>query len=413
MSVVQGLEPRRVPRGVSLVEALVALAIMAFGMVGVVGIQAGLRANADVAKVRSEAVRIAQERIESRRGYSLVQAPAVPPVPPAPVPQTFAAIATQPDADVTGTTVSFTVRETVAPQPALPAGAQLPRSRTLVLDVSWEDRSQSPADGAPALRQRVVLPTLVAGVPPELAGALSLPTAGSPLQNPRGRHGAIPPEAVAGIGSEAGISRFTPPGAPTGTTWVFDNVTGFITQTCIADVCTVAPSRLLAGFVRFATGGAPTTSTAENPPGTLQPGVGVAVTLTAPAASTLACFTRIDTAAQAVEYFCAVPVTAPGVPLVGTPSWSGRSNVTGLTWASTIADPAADKFRVCRYTTVRGHTPVPPMRNEDHPRDYAAVTGSLINQNFLVLRAGDGADVYGCPEGSGVAGRTWHHQPDV
>jgi hypothetical protein len=78
-----------------------------------------------------------------------------------------------------------------------------------------------------------------------------------------------------------------------------------------------------------------------------------------------------------------------------------------------VADPAADRFRVCRYTTVRAHTAVPPLLNEDHPRDYASVTGALINQNFLVLRAGNGASAFGCPEGSSVTGRTWHHQPDV
>jgi Tfp pilus assembly protein PilV len=51
-------------RGVSLVEAMVALAVMAFGMLAEVGVQTTLRLNADVAKQRSEATRIAQETLE-------------------------------------------------------------------------------------------------------------------------------------------------------------------------------------------------------------------------------------------------------------------------------------------------------------------------------------------------------------
>ena len=61
----------RAARGVSLVEALVALAVMAFGMLAVAGIQGMLRLNSDVAKQRSEAVRIAQEQIEQLRAFAV------------------------------------------------------------------------------------------------------------------------------------------------------------------------------------------------------------------------------------------------------------------------------------------------------------------------------------------------------
>ncbi len=62
----------RAQRGVSLVEALVALAVMAFGMMAIVGVQSTMRQNADIAKQRSEAVRIAQEAIERWRAYSVL-----------------------------------------------------------------------------------------------------------------------------------------------------------------------------------------------------------------------------------------------------------------------------------------------------------------------------------------------------
>ena len=59
-----------IQRGVSLIEALVAMAIMAFGMLALLGLQGALRGNSDVSKQRSEAVRYAQEQIELLRGFS-------------------------------------------------------------------------------------------------------------------------------------------------------------------------------------------------------------------------------------------------------------------------------------------------------------------------------------------------------
>ena len=67
-----GVIRHRAQRGLSLVEALVALAVMAFGMMAYVGIHSGLRLNGDVAKQRAEAVRLAQEAIERWRAFSLM-----------------------------------------------------------------------------------------------------------------------------------------------------------------------------------------------------------------------------------------------------------------------------------------------------------------------------------------------------
>ena len=60
---------RRTAAGVSLVEALVALAVLGFGMLAVVGAQGSLRLNSDVAKQRAEAVRIGQEALEDWRAF--------------------------------------------------------------------------------------------------------------------------------------------------------------------------------------------------------------------------------------------------------------------------------------------------------------------------------------------------------
>ena len=65
-------------RGVSLIEAIVAMAVMAFGMMAVVGLHTTLRQNSDIAKQRSEAVRIAEEAIEQWRAFSIMGATSGP-----------------------------------------------------------------------------------------------------------------------------------------------------------------------------------------------------------------------------------------------------------------------------------------------------------------------------------------------
>ena len=390
-------------RGLSLVEALVALAVMAFGMLAYVGVQSTLRYNGDVAKQRSEAVRIAQEAIEAWRAYVAVETD--------PDNVDYADIESLADETVSGepANTTYTLSRTVTNAATDPAA---PRMKTLVVDVTWEDRN-----GA---AQSVRLSTTIASTPPELAGTLSVPNAG-PLRRPLGRHPAIPLEAV----DEGTRSRFTPPQPPGGTvTWLFDNTTGVITTICTApDACTATTALLLAGYVRFATNGAqPTGAESESPPSPSLP-VGVVVDRTYPAVLTVACFARQQPGD--VRYFCAVPVTG-GVD--EPPRWAGRSRVTGLELASGLDDASAERLRVCRYTPYRDHRAVgsgtPPMRNVDHPLDYGGsqpaepangVTTPLTNQNFLVIRAGDGTQAFTCPDDDPVTtlidGTTWHHQP--
>lgn len=390
-------------RGLSLVEALVALAVMAFGMLAYVGVQSTLRYNGDVAKQRSEAVRIAQEAIEAWRAYVVVEADAAA--------VDYADIETLVDETLTGdpANTTYTLSRTVTDAATDPAA---PRMKTLVVDVTWEDRNGNP--------QSVRLSTTIASTPPELAGTLSVPNAG-PLRPPRGRHPAIPLEAV----DEGTHSRFTPPQPPGGTvSWLFDITTGVITSICTApDACTATTALLLSGYVRFATGSAPPTGAeSELPPSPSLP-VGVVVDRTYPGTLTVACFEQQSPGD--VRYFCAVPVTG-GVD--EPPRWAGRSRVTGLDLAVGVDDTTASRYRVCRYTPYRDHravgTGTPPMRNADHPLDYGGsqpaepangVATLLTNQNFLVIRAGDGVQAFECPDDDPstplVDGTTWRHQP--
>ena len=398
-------------RGISLIEALVALAVMGFGTLGVLGVQTTLRMNGDIAKQRSEAVRIAQETIERARAYTDMDAFRDEIIDSAP-------------AIVPGYEVANAIYR-VQTEVEAPANQNDPRMKSIAVTVSWTDRTNQ--------MQSLRLMSAVHGAPPGLAGSLALPADSGPVRNPGGRHPAIPREAVPSL-QQAGTSSFTPPGANE-VRWDFSNLTGFITQICVADACTPLDARLLAGYVRFATAAAignrqPTGADAEVPPG-IAFAMDVAVNQTLPILADrggrlASCYQRFD-AGLGIVYFCAVPVGDTG-------AWSGRSVLVHPDITNVFGETAAAKLRICRYTPYREHRAVGPnpntqMRNDEHPLDYAGVRVSLINQNFLVIQAGDDTINFDCPDDIDdpdvagdeadddppaspyLSGRTWHHQP--
>lgn len=382
---------RRALRGISLIEAVVALAVVAFGMLAYVGIQSTLRFNSDVAKQRAEAVRIAQEAIEQWRAYAGIETtdPSVD----------YEEISSAAAESVTGATTNttFTLVRNVVDAADAPAS---PRMKTLFVDVGWQDRHGDP--------QTVRLSTTIAAVPPELGGTLSIPQAVGQLSPVLGRHPAVPVEAE-NLGD--GTSRFQPPqGGGGAVSWVFDNTTGVITSICDpAPNCTPVNALLLSGFLRFATGEIqPTGADAEAPLSPALP-VEVVVARTYPTEATIDCFEELRP--SDVRYFCAVPVNGAETD----PRWSGRSTLSGLALAGSIAVSADNRYKVCRYTTERSQATVPPMRNVDHPYTYANVREALLQQNFLVIRAGFSGTAFVCPDDDPatefVNGRTWYHQP--
>ena len=422
-------------RGISLIEAVVALAVMAFGMLAYAGLQNSLRFNGDVAKQRSEAVRIAQEQVEQWRAFSVIETTEDrtayndlrnptedDPIPP-----------------IEGDNATYTLTRTVVDAASDPSA---PRMKTLVVEVEWVDRNGD--------RQRVRLSTAIAASPPELAGTLAVPGASGPPQLPQGRNPAIP-LAAKDLGN--GTSAFKPPGSGGGTTvWVFDNLTGVIVGVCntittgqasltAADVqsCSNNANGLpLSGFVRFATDidtttglpRAPTTADAENPASTaLNLAVSLTLTSTGHPSPSHACFAEAPatalTTSKVVRYFCAVFFELGAVPL-----WSGISELTPLAFAEpddsvpwTIAvdaaDPTSTHYRVCRYTPATSDAQSIP--NQLHPRNYSNVSAiePLTNQNFLVIHAGDGSVAFQCPTdvpanpalGDFVNRNTLLHQP--
>jgi Tfp pilus assembly protein PilV len=359
---------RHTVRGISLIEAVVALAVMAFGMLAYVGIQSSLRFNSDVAKQRSEAVRIAQEAIERWRAYSFV-ATNVDETDYAEIATVAAQNLNQPNVNTT-----FTMTRTVVDAATTPAA---PRMKTLVVDVGWQDRNGEP--------QSVRLSTTIAASPPELAGSLSVPGAGGPLRLPQGRNAGIPAVAT-DVGG--GRSAFAPRGAVAPVVWLFDNLSGVITSVCTfplgadesqlvnANNCINAPSWLISGFVRFSPG--------EHPEAAAPIGEQIALGMQAVAVGVAfadgECIVAPvqDPKLTYTSYACRVPQSADT-------TW------TGTTRLSLPLD--LDQYDVCRYSNGAAG-------NASHPQVYVGLDRPLGNQNFLVVSEG-----IACPAG------TLPHQP--
>ena len=383
-------------RGVSLVEALVAMAVMAFGMLAVVGLQVTLRTNGDLSKQRAEAVRIAQQSIEAWRAFAAVEV--------------TAGILDYQDLITDGPTVvpsanplapynaTYTRMRTVT---VWPGGS--PPMKTLAVTVSWDDRNGQP--------QIVLLNSVIAGVAPELAGSLAVPANGVAGRQPLGRNRAIPALAK-DLGS---VSGFMPPqAAGGGVTWVFNNVSGLITGMCnlsgrttatlvAADVAACSANtlaQLMRGYVQFAAiGSVPDAAEAQTPTG-VPKDLDVSLSLTSAQAHPAppACYDDAPAVAfaavpgSAVSYYCAIFSNASGL-------WSGRSRVVASGWA---IGTAAGQFKICRYTLLAADNPA-NARNADHPLEYteagSAAYASLIGQNFLVILAS-----HSCPSDVAAAG---------
>lgn len=377
-------------RGISLIEAMVALAVMAFGTLAVLGVQTTLRLNADISKQRNEAVRMAQEVLEAARGFDSVATY-----------DDLLAVDSTPVTVYDESNASYQIQTFV--EDAQEAGIEEPQRKTISVVVTWDDRSGS--------QQTVRLNSAIHRVPPALGASLVIPADLSLVRTPGGRNIAIPPDAE--MAQDGSTSSFAPPNAG-GIRWTFDNVTGFITQVCTGDVCTPLNARLLSGYVQFATeleGEAPDDNDAKYPPGVAVM-VNVIVAQTQPlnfSGTEQSCFERLES--SHVAYYCAVPV--------GTGSfWGGQSRVVTPDTATTLTETSAGKFRICRYTTKLGHLTVPTqMTNDEHPLNYFAVRSALVNQNFLVIRAGNGTVAFDCPSGDNamgdpyLSGRTYRHQP--
>jgi Tfp pilus assembly protein PilV len=253
-------------RGVSLIEALIAMLVMALGMVGIAALQAKLRVNSDVAKQRSEAVRIAEEDIENFRAFGTLAANGA-------VANNFAYAGVTNAALQKGALANtvVTTNATYAITRTVVDSAQA-RMKDLWVSVAWTNRE--------GVAETVVLRSVIAGIDPLLAAAMTIAPNGSPVRDLLGRDVQIPIPAK-NLGN--GTSIFKPVSNGT-TAYLFNNDSGMITKKCTgigvaeytaaltagSGVCVDINAMLLSGYVRTSRGNNPNAATPNDaPPGAL------------------------------------------------------------------------------------------------------------------------------------------------
>ena len=162
----QAMTPCR-QAGFTLIEALIAMLVLAFGLLAVAGLQSTLAHSSDVAKQRTEATRLAQAKIEELRSYQqLVAAPGM---------VAYADIVGSSDTPATTTNTTFERSWTVTDDDAL-------TQKMLRVTVKWADRQQDPLD--PNQRQSVTLSSVISKSNPAAAGTLSVHPSGAPDKKP-------------------------------------------------------------------------------------------------------------------------------------------------------------------------------------------------------------------------------------
>lgn len=325
-------------RGFSIIEALVALAVVAFGLTGVAGLQALMNRNADVAKQRSEAVRLAQQQIESMRSYT-----------------TIAAAASQPSwnglangADNTTTNATFTRTWAIA-------GSASDPMRRVSVNVSWTDRAGD--------AQQLTLNSVISKTDPADSGLLGFPLPqNTTLKRPKNRNLNIPVPAL-DLGGGKSVYQLSDNFAV-----VFSNDSGYVVMRCNFVVSTAAQlsgcqeysASIVAGYVSLHSAAA------------FPPGLAIhTANLTGTTGTSCTLGNAVDqndgSAIAGYKYYlCVVQVPSGG-------TWSGPVRLAGMA--------SGDDRLVCRfqYAAATGTS-----ANARNVQPYNAVSESLDNQNYVI-----------------------------
>lgn len=364
------LAHRRRRRGFALIEALAAMVIVGFGMLALVRVQSTLTQSADAARQRSEATRLAEEKIEQMRAYNSV---------------------------VSGVGVSWAdmTSSSAAETPSSPSDTTYSRSWTLSgaatdpmrpiqVSVKWQDRTGT--------QSAVTLNSIIARVDPALAGALSFPLPGNGnIKLPKSRNLNIPIQAVNLGGGQSAYNL----GSGSNTfAVVFSNVTGYVVMRCTSAVnsasdlgsCTNYNAYILAGYIsKLASNGSVDTSswlqTSSNFSGInlsqvtpyLSHGgtdcsVGPAVNQNSSNGATIPGYDY---------YLCVMQVSASGA------TWAGKVQLAGV--------PTG--YVVCRYQ----YSSTTSNSNENNVQPYSGVNESLDQQNYAIAQ---GNNANSCPSGT-------------
>lgn len=400
-------------RGVTLIEALVALMVMSFGMVALAELMGNLRRSGDLGKQRSEAMRLAQAEMAELRSFSLIEKPDGSAL--RDYVKDVVSVDARPETPA-DSNATYTVSRSVT---TLNPDSEEPRAKSIDVMVTWHDRSTRQNGDQPGAPQTVVLSSIVSRTDPAFAGALAIAPPPGGARQPAGRHPVIP-TAAKDLGNKTSVYR---PSSLGSVVWVFNNATGVVVGKCAIPAGTAVTALtpadvescnnntvgyLLSGIVRFSyttppnpslpeglaiklglefTGGPYQTPDLDSRgrPKKDANGNYIMKTVTATPPGNYECFNdSINPTSDTqpfVSYDCVVYLDT------GKSTWSGKLVLNGFNIGTTEVD-----YRVCRYSAdYNGNQSVYvgdslAYDNQEHPAVYVDVTGSLTRQNFLVIK---------------------------
>lgn len=356
-------------RGFTLIEALISLVVMAFGMLALSGMQLSLSRNADLAKQRTEAMRLAQARIEDMRSFTGISTGTI----------NWNGL----DAIANATTVTnttYTVASTMS-------GVDTDSMRPVNVQVTWADRT-----GA---NQAVNIASVISQTDPRDPGFIGNPLPlNAPLKRPKNRNINIPIPAL-DLGNGKSSTQFSVDyvivysNIDAGIVNICDPVTAGATATEIeinaalagtSGSCSPVTGYIVAGYIGRTSG------TVTFPTGIKHDVVGSdgIARNTAFAGQAIKCLFSdatdqgngtVITANNGYKYYlCVVPLSAPF-------SWGGTVRLGGV--------PTGSNLMVCRYQ----YTQTAVTANERNIQPYVDVNASMDEQNYQIVTSGSNAAI--------------------
>jgi type IV pilus modification protein PilV len=376
--------------GMSLLEALVALVVMAFGMLALAGMQLNLSRSADVAKQRTEAMRLAHERVENMRSFTGIAAGTINWNGLDDLTRTFST-----------TNATYAIDSSMS-------GTDADSMRVASVTVRWLDRAGDSAqvngfaaDGTTAFsfNQQVSLSTVISRTDPRDSGFVGNPLPlNTVLRRPKNRNINIPIAAIALPGGRSAYEL-----AP-GVTIVFSDFSGSVIERCTATVdatsyaegtagCSTFDAYILAGYVSGLITPTGTPAAAASAPYFPAPTLPTGINTTgltgwdSSDGKVISCIytravdqndlspppTATDTLAH--YYLCLIPVTPGG-------TYSGTVRLGGV--------PTNSNYKVCRFQYAASSSLTSNMRNV---QPYVDVGESLDSQNYYLQNSNNNS----CP----------------
>ncbi|NMG54153.1 hypothetical protein GPA23_05745 [Aromatoleum aromaticum] len=378
--------------GSSLIEALLAAVILAFGLLAVGKFQITLADAIGTGRERVEALFLAQEEIDRLRAFDVIAVPA------APLATNFAYEEIDDEASTalpnSGYVAAYSRGTTVSANPVsltwagTPAVTVTPDLKLVLVNMTWTDKRGN--------AQALTLPSIIAMHDPADAAWLIACQSDADIRcgtkdvikTPYNRNLRIPYPAK-DLGG--GKSAFAPPGSPY-MRLVFSNTSGIIEKRCIdsdtdiqndvlADYtsCTALNGYLLSGYISGGDG-------SDAPSVTIGGVTTISVAPTITTGSLDVCFDDSETTKIQpgfISYACIIiPTDTDGNP--DTPAvWSG-SIILSFAGTGVTVGTGASNVRVCRFSVDSDDDGT--ISNREHPATYTNASESLGNQNFIVIQ---------------------------